>query len=436
VSQAAVGGSPALRRDDPKMIWSWALYDWANSSFTTLVTTFVYATYFTKAMAPNETTGTAWWSRAVAVSALLTSVLSPVLGAAADRAGARKRFLAFTTSSCALATILLAFIAPGTPNAPLIALALYVIGDSSFEIGYVFYNAFLPMIASPARIGRVSGYGWGLGYVGGLLCMGIALVGFVQPLVPWFGLSREAGFNVRATNLLVAIWYGVFAIPLFLMLPEKRLGKVRVDFGGAFGELRETFRKIGRYREIFKFLIARLIYNDGLVTVFAFGGIYAAGTFGLTLSEVIVFGVAINIAAGLGALALGFLDDKIGGKNTIMVTLIVLCAATGMAVLAPTRTWFWVAGMLIGLFVGPNQSASRSLMGRFVPDKHQSEFFGFFNFSGKVTSFLGPILLGTLTAITGSQRAGVATVLLFFVVGGAVLFSVDERRGMEAAKGE
>ena len=436
MSQAAAEGSPALRRDDPKMIWSWALYDWANSSFTTLVTTFVYATYFTKAMAPNEAAGTAWWSRAVAVSALLTSVLSPVLGAAADRAGARKRFLAFTTSSCVLATMLLAFIAPGTPNGPLIALALYVIGDSSFEIGYVFYNAFLPMIASPARIGRVSGYGLGLGYVGGLLCMGIALVGFVQPPMPWFGLSKEAGFNVRATNLLVGIWYGVFAIPLFLILPEKRLGKVRLDFGGAFGELRETFRKIGRYREIFKFLIARLIYNDGLVTVFAFGGIYAAGTFGLTLSEVIVFGVAINIAAGLGAVALGFLDDKIGGKNTIMVTLMVLCAATGMAVWAPTRTWFWVAGMLIGLFVGPNQSASRSLMGRFVPDKHQSEFFGFFNFSGKVTSFLGPILLGTLTAMTGSQRAGVATVLLFFVVGGAVLFSVDERKGMEAAKGE
>lgn len=436
MSQDAVEGSTALRRDDPKVIWSWALYDWANSAFTTLVTTFVYATYFTKAMAPSEAVGTAWWSRAVAVSALLTSVLSPVLGAAADRAGARKRFLAFTTFSCVLSTVLLTFVAPGTPNAPLIALTLYVIGDSSFEIGYVFYNAFLPMIASPARIGRVSGYGWGLGYVGGLLCMGIALLGFVQPEIPWFGLSKEAGFNVRATNLLVALWYSLFALPLFLTLPEKRLGKVRVDFGGAFGELRETFRKIGRYREILKFLIARLIYNDGLVTVFAFGGIYAAGTFGLTLSEVIVFGVAINIAAGLGAVALGFLDDEIGGKNTIMVTLVVLCAATGMAVWAPTRTWFWVAGMLIGLCVGPNQSASRSLMGRFVPDKHQSEFFGFFNFSGKVTSFLGPILLGTLTAMTGSQRTGVATVLLFFVVGGVVLASVNEQKGMEAANGD
>ncbi len=436
MSQVAAEAVPPVGRDAPRVIWSWALYDWANSAFTTLVTTFVYSTYFTKAMAPNEAAGTAWWSRAVAVSALVTSVLSPVLGAAADRAGARKRFLAVTTSICVLATALLTFIAPDTPNGPLIALALYVIGDSSFEIGYVFYNAFLPTIASPARIGRVSGYGWGLGYVGGLLCMAIALVGFVQPQVPWFGLSKEAGFNIRATNLLVAIWYGVFAIPLFLAIPERRLGSVRLNFGAAFGELRETFRKIGRYREIVKFLIARLIYNDGLVTVFAFGGIYAAGTFGMTLSEVIVFGVAINVAAGLGALVLGFLDDKIGGKNTIMITLAVLCVATGMAVWAPNRTWFWIAGMLIGLFVGPNQSASRSLMGRFVPDKHQSEFFGFFNFSGKVTSFFGPILLGTLTAVTGSQRAGVATVLLFFIVGGALLASVDERKGREAATAE
>jgi UMF1 family MFS transporter len=255
--------------------------------------------------------------------------------------------LAITTVSCVLATTLLTFIAPGAPNSALIALALYVIGDSSFEIGYVFYNAFLPMIASPSRIGRVSGYGWGLGYVGGLLCMGIALVGFVQPATPWFGLSKDAGFNIRATNLLVAIWYAVFAIPLFLSVPEKRLGNMRVDFGAAFGELRETFRKIGRYREMVKFLIARLVYNDGLVTVFAFGGIYAAGTFGMTLYEVIVFGVAINVAAGLGALALGFLDDKIGGKSTIMLTLVVLCGATGMAVLAPNRTWFWIAGMML-----------------------------------------------------------------------------------------
>jgi UMF1 family MFS transporter len=425
--------STAPGRDVPKVVWSWAFYDWANSAFTTLVVTFIYSTYFTKAMAPDEITGTAWWSRAVAVSALLTAVLSPILGAGADRAGARKRFLAVATALCIGATTLLGFVPPGMANAGIIALTLFVIADISFETGYVFYNAFLPTIASPERIGRVSGYGWGLGYVGGLVCMLIALVGFVRPEVPWFGLSTEAGFNVRATNFLVAIWFLVFSIPLFLFVPERRLTGVRVDPGAALRELGRTVRAIGRYREMVRFLIARLVFNDGLVTVFAFGGIYAAGTFGMSLSEVILFGVVLNLASGLGAFVFGFVDDKIGGKKTIAVTLVALIVATGIAVWAPTRVWFWIAGILIGLFVGPNQSASRSLMGRFVPERHQAEFFGFFAFSGKATSFLGPLLLGFVAQAVGSQRAGVATVIAFFVVGGILLTTVDERRGVAAA---
>lgn len=424
----------ASGRDVPKIVWSWALYDWANSAFTTLVVTFVYSTYFTKAIAPDEVTGTTWWSRAVAVSALLTAALAPILGAAADQAGARKWFLAVTTALCVGATTLLGFVSPGMANAGLVALTLFVIADISFETGNIFYNAFLPTIASPERIGRVSGYGWGLGYAGGLVCMGLALAGFVRPEVPWFGLSTTDGFNVRATNFLVAAWFLVFAIPLFLFVPERRLTGVRVDPRAALRELGRTIRTIRQYGEIVKFLIARLVFNDGLVTVFAFGGIYAAGTFGMSLSEVILFGVALNVTSGLGAVVFGFVDDKIGAKKTILVTLIALSLATLLAVWAPTRLWFWIAGLLIGVFVGPNQSASRSLMARFVPERHQAEFFGFFAFSGKATSFLGPLLLGTVTQAFDSQRVGVATVIAFFVVGGVLLATVDERRGVAAAR--
>lgn len=434
LASPGVAPVPPLRQDAPGVVWSWAFYDWANSAFNTLVGTFLYSTYFTQAMAPDELTGTAWWSRAVALSGILTAVLSPILGAAADRAGARRRFLAVTTALCIAATTLLAFVTPSLSNAALVALALYVIADVSFEVSYVFYNAFLPTIASPGRIGRVSGYGWGLGYVGGLVCMGIALVGFVQPEVPWFGIATEEGFNIRATNLLVAGWFTIFSLPLFLFVPERRLGRVRVNVRGAFQELAATFRAIGRYREIVRFLVARLIFNDGLVTVFAFGGIYAAGTFGMSLSEVIAFGVVLNLASGFGAVAFGFLDDRIGSKSTILVTLVALTVATAVAVWAPNRTWFWAAGIVIGLFVGPNQSASRSLMARFVPKQRQAEFFGLFAFSGKVTSFMGPILLGMVTAAFQSQRAGVATVILFFVVGGVLMATVSERRGIEAAQ--
>ncbi|MGH7340347.1 MAG: MFS transporter, partial [Candidatus Rokuibacteriota bacterium] len=409
-------------------------YDWANSAFTTLVATFIYSTFFTKAMAPDEMTGTLWWSRAVALSSLLSAALAPVLGAAADRAGAQKRFLGLSTGICVAATAALAFVAPGRLDAALLALTLYVIADVAFELGYVFYNAFLPVIASPERIGRVSGYGWGLGYLGGLVCMVAALVGFVQPATPWFGLSTQDGFNVRATNLLVAAWFVVFALPLFLMVPERRLAAVRVDARAAFGELAKTFREIRRYKQMVTFLIARLIYNDGLVTIFVFGGIYAAGTFGMPLSEVIVFGIALNVAAGLGSLTFGWVDDRVGGKLTILATLVALTAGTLLAALAPNKTWLWVAGVVIGTFVGPNQSASRSLMGRLVPEGRQAEFFGFFAFSGRVTSFLGPIALGWVSAAAGTQRAGVATLLAFFLVGGLILMAVDERAGIQAAR--
>ena len=421
-------------RDDRKTIASWALYDWANSAFTTLVVTFVYSTYFTQAIAPDEVTGTVLWSRAVGISAVLIAVLSPIMGALADRGGRRKRYLAITTLTCVVATGVLALVKPGAANAIPIALTLFVLANVAFETGMVFYNAFLPTIASPGKIGRVSGLGWGLGYVGGLICMVVALVGFVQPDTPWFGLSRADGLNVRATNFLVAGWFMLFSIPLFLFVEEKAIPDVKVSVRGAVKELGETIRALRRYSEIVRFLIARLVYNDGLVTVFAFGGIYAAGTFGMPLSEVIMFGIGLNVAAGLGAFSFGFVDDKIGGKRTIQLTIVALALATLLAVLAPTKTWLWVAGMLIGIFVGPNQSASRSLMGRFVPDKHQAEFFGFFAFSGKATSFVGPILLGAVAQMFDSQRAGVATVIVFLIVGGLILAGVNEQRGIEEAK--
>jgi UMF1 family MFS transporter len=419
-------------RDQPRVVWSWALYDWANSAFTTLVVTFIYSTYFTQAMAPDELTGTSWWSRGIGISAVLIALLSPVLGATADRRGQRKLLMGLMTATCIAATAALTFVSPGTAHAPLVALLIFIVANTAFELAGVFYNAFLPIIASPERIGRVSGYGWGLGYIGGLLCMVFALVGFVQPEAPWFGLSKEAGFNVRATNLLVAGWFLVFSIPVFLAVREKTNG-VRASSGSAFSELIGTIRAVRHYRQAMRFLLARLVYNDGLVTVFAFGGIYAAGTFGMSLSEVITFGIVLNVASGAGAFLFGFIDDRLGGKKTILVTLVALSVATAIVVWAPGRGWLWVGGILIGIFVGPNQSASRSLMGRFVPERRQAEFYGFFAFSGKITSFLGPIVLGQVTAIFSSQRAGVASVLFFLIAGGLLLAAVDEKRGIAAA---
>ena len=198
-------------------------------------------------------------------------------------------------------------------------------------------------------------------------------------------------------------------------------------------QLRTTFVKIRRFKEVTRFLVARFVYNNGLVTVFAFGGIYAAESFGFTLQEVLIFGIVLNVAAGLGALVMGYLDDSIGGKRTIMLSLIGLTVATLLAVVATTKLWLWVAGIVIGIFSGPNQSASRSLMARFVPSESENEFFGFFAFSGKFTAFLGPILLGLLTQWTGSLRWGISVVLVMFVVGMLILIPLDEENGTARA---
>lgn len=419
----------------PAAIWSWCLYDFANSPFTTLVVTFVYATFFTEVIASDSVTGTALWSRGVTITALLVAALSPILGAFADRGGFRKLFLALATAVAIAATVGLFFPEPGDV---LPALILFVIANVAFEMGMVFYNAFLPDITPSSKIGRVSGYGWALGYAGGLLALVVALFFFIRPDDPIFGFTRDLGEHVRATNLLVAAWFGVFSLPLFLLIKEDRSqisapGRVLKD---SWLQLKNTFFEVRKFRQIIRFLVARLVYNDALVTIFAFGGIYAAGTFGFETEDILVFGIVLNITAGFGAFVLGHLDDILGGKRTIEISLVGLILATALAIFAPNRTWFWVAGILVGIFSGPNQSASRSLMGRFVPPRKENEFFGFFAFSGKLTAFLGPAILGILTDVFESQRAGISIVLVLFVIGFVLLMFVDEEEGIRVANRE
>ncbi len=417
-------------------VFGWVVFDFANSAYTTLVVTFVYSTYFVSTIAPDPVTGTALWSRGVTLTALCVAFFSPVLGALADQGGLRKPFLFVSTAVTVAGTAALFWIEPGQV---MWALVWFVVSNIAFEFSNVFYNAYLPDIATSKNIGRVSGVGWGVGYIGGLAAMGFVLAAFIQPEVPWFGVSTTGGAHIRAACLLVAVWFALFSIPLFLWVPgtrplvrSKKTGIIKTGVA----DLKDTFRDIRRYRQIVRLLVARMIYNDGLVTIFAFGGIYAAGTFGFSFQEIMIFGIVLNLAAGAGALIMGVFDDRLGGKTTIQVSNGILALAVLMAVLAPDKSMFWVAGILVGFFAGPNQSASRSLLGRFVPRDKENQFYGFFAFSGKLTAFMGPLLLGVLTQAFDSQRAGVAVVILFFVAGGLLLSRVDEKEGLAAARGQ
>ena len=424
----------ATRAQPRRTLAAWAMFDWANSAFATLVVTFVYATYFTTAIAADEVTGTAQWSRAVGLSGVLVAVLAPPLGALADRSGRRLTCLGVCTLVCCVASAGMTGVHPDLAWAGLMALSLFVVANVAFELSTVFYNAFLPELAPAERVGRLSGWAWGLGYAGGLLSLVLALAVLAREQ-PLFGISTEAGLNYRAVCLLAAGWFALFSLPLFVFAPrqpsESRPASPRM---GAYRELSRAFGRLRHYPDVTRLLAARLLYNDGLVTIFAFGGIYAAGTFGMSLPEVIQFGIALNVTAGIGAGVFGFVDDRLGGKRTILVTLIALTVCSLLAVWAPSVGWLWLAGLSLGLFVGPNQSASRTLMSRFIPEQHSAAFFGLFAFSGKITTFAGPLLLGIVTEATGSQRLGMATVVGFFVVGGLLLLTVNEPRGIRTGQ--
>ena len=408
-----------------RAIVAWVLYDFANSPFTTLVITFVYATYFTESIAASTNEGPALWGYTMTATALVVAFLSPLLGALADQGGYRKRFLLTAVVICAAATAALYGVLPGQVAQ---ALLLLVIANIAYEFANVFYNAWLPELTPAGNIGRLSGWGWGMGYFGGLLALGVALVALVLPDSPWFGFDKADGENIRATNLLVAAWFLAFSLPVVFWLKDRKpTRQPRGDVvRGSIRQLATTFREIRKHRETVKFLVARLFYNEGLVTIFAFGGIYAAGTFGFSVMDVLIFGIAINLAAGVGAIAMGYIDDWFGARRTIMVSIVGLAVAAVVGVMAESAAWFWAVGIVIGIFSGPNQSASRSLMGRYVPPGMENEFFGFFAFSGKLTAFVGPFLLGFVTDVTDSQRAGMSVVIGMFVIGGLLLLLVRE----------
>ncbi len=411
-------------------LWAWALWDWASSPFFAVVITFVFGAYYIQSVAPNSVIGTAQWGWAMTISALVIAVLSPIFGAIADAGGPRKPWIIALTVVSAAATAALWWAVPD-PTMAIYMLGVVLLANVTLEIANAFYNAMLPDLAPPRLIGRWSGWGWGMGYIGGIVLLLILLYGVILPTPPPFGLDPEKSADVRVAGPILAIWILLFSLPFFFMTPDRpsRRGVTGNVVATGLANLRSTFGNLYRAPNTLRFLIARLIYNDGLNTLFAFGGLYAAGTFGMDTAEVIQFGIALNVTSGIGAFGFAYLDDRIGSKPTILISIVGLFLSGLVALLTHDKTVFWFVALALGIFIGPAQSASRSFMARLSPPHLRAEMFGIYALTGKVTAFIGPFLFGTMTFLFGTQRAGMAVILVMFVIGAGILWTVREPRG-------
>ncbi|WP_421993577.1 MFS transporter [Roseococcus sp.] len=411
--------------------WAWSSYDWANSAFPTVVSTFVIAAYFTKGIAPDPVTGQVMWGWMQALVGLSIGLLSPLLGAIADAGGRRRAMLLITTLLTAFFTAGIWFALP-EPGYAMWALLCVGLGTLCFELGTVFYNAMLTEVTTPARLGRISGIGWALGYAGGLACLVLCLILLVQPDPAHFGLDRDKAEHVRATALVVGGWLLLFGWPVLIAVPD---AAARQPWGVAardgLAELGRVLRQLPHQPAVMRFILARFFYTDGLNVLFAFGAVFAAGVFQMGFEEILLFGIALNVTGGIGAFSGGWVEERLGARTTVLIALVALMTLGAGMLLVETKSAFWMLGVMLGLFFGPAQAASRSLMAHLAPKGEVAAYFGLYALSGRATGFIGPAALAMVTSLFGSQHAGMAVVLVMLGIGAAILATVRPTAGRE-----
>ena len=394
-------------------VFSWLLFDFANTSFSVMMVTFAFPLYFKNVICGGNPSGDALWGFSVSLSMLLVALVSPVLGAAADYSGKRKRFLLFFTLTSIVATALLSFSGPGMA---VMAALLFILANMGFEGGLVFYDAYLKELASDKSVGRVSGYGFAMGYLGAL-----SILLLVKPLLSK-GIVLSNIPNVQMSFFVVAIFFALFATPLFLLLrDEKKESRPAISIaalGNSIREVKFTVRHIMNYPDLARFLLAYFFYNDAILTIIAFSSIYAQNTLGFTSGDLIIFFMLVQTTAIAGSVIFGFVTDKIGPKRTIVITLMIWFVVVVAAIIADSKELFFYTGMLAGMSMGSSQAASRSMMTRLTPREHVTEFFGFYDGTfGKASAVVGPLVFGLISSQAGSQKAALASLLLFFTLG-------------------
>jgi len=423
-------------------IFGWAMYDFASSAFATTILAVIFNQYFATVVAGGEKGvqlfgfhlhGASFFTFSVAVSMAISAVLAPFLGTVADASASKKSFLMVFCYVAVLFTGFLYFVRVGNYWRGAI---FFIIANIGFGGGNVYYNAFLAEISTDENIGRISGLGWALGYIGGGALLAVNLIMLKYP--GWLGFPAGY-FSVQDCFLSVALWWLVFSLPTFVFVKERAQESFstfgKSHFSEGYQRLRQTFRRIRTFRELTKFLVAFLIYNDGIQTVIVMASIFGAEVLRMETDEIILYFLMIQGIAFFGSLIFGFLADAIGNKKAVIISLgvwsFVVIWAFKLGIIWDPKTEYWILGVMAAIVMGGSQAASRSLQGIFTPDANSAEFFGFFAVSGKFASVFGPLVYGILIAVTGSVQSGILSVLLFFLVGMAILWTVDEKKGTE-----
>jgi MFS transporter, UMF1 family len=400
-------------------IFSWALFDFAHTAFYVLILTVGYPLYFKEIVAQGSTQGDFLWGSAFSISMCIVAIFSPVLGAVADYGAGKKRFLGLLTAICILATSSLFFVQSGMI---FLGMLFLIVSNIGFEAGLVFYDAFLPEITTVRSYGRVSGYGFALGYVGSLVSLAV-----VFPLYAG-GFGIDNLFNIRLSFIVAAVFFFVFSLPLFFFLPDKqRTGSLKFDFITiGFSRLRTTYQQFPRYRNIARFLISYFIYIDGVNTIIVFSSIFARETLKMEISEIVMYFAMVQTSAIFGSILFGILADHTTHKRTLSITLLLWLSIVIIAYFIQDKWMFYGLGVLAGLALGSSQSTSRGMMSIITPQEKKTEFFGFYSFFGKASAILGPVVFGFVSSYF-NQRFAILSVGFFLLTGLILLQRVEER---------
>jgi UMF1 family MFS transporter len=395
-----------------KKIFIWTLFDFANTSFSIVVVTFLYAVYFKKVVAQGQPIGDLYWSLGTSMAMIITAIISPILGAIADYSAGKKRFLLFFTLLCITATASLFFVGSGDV---FLGVAIFILANVGFEAGLVFYDSFLPEITEPKNYGRVSGYGFAMGYLGSLATLAI-IYPFIQAEM------------IKESFPVAALFFLIFSLPLFIYLKDNRKTIVEHESYFKIGVTRvwNTLSHLKNYKNLTTFLLAYFFYIEGVNTIIFFSGNYASTTLGFSETELLIFFLTVQTTAIAGSVILGIVADSIGQKKTIMITLVMWLITVLIAFMVQDKNGFYVVGLIAGAAMGSSQSTSRSLMSKLTPPERKTEFFGFYSFFGKSSAVIGPLVFGLVSFISGDQRLAIISIGFFFVVGFLILTQVKD----------